>query len=698
MRQSASQNKDARTGTGYVSVTAGFPGCSGGRLPSPAGGKKKIHQLKEGWKHVDGKVVILQQTETDPSPAGKLWEEAAALFQEEPEQALRLLKEAQTRLQAEEADRLLPRILQIAASAHHIRGETAAAEAALEELFGLLERTHEPRIKAAALNVRAMIAGQRDDYTEAIRCLNLALEAARECGDPAVVGHLTNNLAVDFINLGDYERAAAYLEESLAAWERAERPEGLANALQNLGLLHSCQGDAVAAVSYYRKAYRIYRDAGQRRWSINVRMNLAKSLGETGQLDEAEALLNEAIVDARELGESFRLAHCLDALAWLEHQRGNLGPCTALWREAGDLYQQHESSRGRVAVLLGRARLPDEDAIGLLRETLSLIEETGLKPQEAEVHRALAERLAEEGRWEEAYHHRGASADLEKQLLSEKAARHRETLRALHELDEARTEASRERSRREETARTLKEVARLREVAEEESRQKTLLLKMAAHDLRNLVGAVKQSLELIQDEVLQPQGKSELPELVGMAVGATRILHETLANLMNTAAIERGTVEVSPATFDLAALLREVTTTWDQRLQKKVQVLRCEVSGPLMVRADPIRTRQVIDNLISNASKYSPARAQIIVEGRSDGQEAVLSVLDQGPGIPPSEQPLLFRPFQTLSPRPTGDETSNGLGLHIVKSFLERQGGSISMRNLPEGGSCFEVRLPLVKA
>jgi signal transduction histidine kinase len=102
----------------------------------------------------------------------------------------------------------------------------------------------------------------------------------------------------------------------------------------------------------------------------------------------------------------------------------------------------------------------------------------------------------------------------------------------------------------------------------------------------------------------------------------------------------------------------------------------------------------VLDNLVSNAVKYSPYNGEVTIELRAVDGRARLAVIDQGQGIPADELDDIFEPFERASPRPTGGERSIGLGLAIVKKLVEAQSGEIRVESAPGRGSRFEMFLP----
>ncbi|MCX6123556.1 MAG: ATP-binding protein, partial [Proteobacteria bacterium] len=116
---------------------------------------------------------------------------------------------------------------------------------------------------------------------------------------------------------------------------------------------------------------------------------------------------------------------------------------------------------------------------------------------------------------------------------------------------------------------------------------------------------------------------------------------------------------------------------------------------PEFATFDPYLIRRVLDNLISNAVKYSKRRTHICLSVERDSDELLFSVQDEGQGIPAAELPNIFREFHKSSVRPTEGEQSTGLGLTIAKKFVERHGGKISVVSELGKGSRFWFSLPL---
>jgi signal transduction histidine kinase len=148
--------------------------------------------------------------------------------------------------------------------------------------------------------------------------------------------------------------------------------------------------------------------------------------------------------------------------------------------------------------------------------------------------------------------------------------------------------------------------------------------------------------------------------------------------------------------LDLAALAREVIEANRPLAERKSQAIALEAPGPTPAIGDQDRLREAIENLVSNAIKYSPIGAPIAVAVSSEAGQATVAVRDQGPGLLPEDVARVFGRFQRLSAKPTAGEGSTGLGLSIVRRIAELHGGEAQATSAGPGlGSTFSIRIPL---
>jgi signal transduction histidine kinase len=220
--------------------------------------------------------------------------------------------------------------------------------------------------------------------------------------------------------------------------------------------------------------------------------------------------------------------------------------------------------------------------------------------------------------------------------------------------------------------------------------EKNEFLGIAAHDLKNPLAVVigtAQVLRTLNDE-------KQKERLLGNIVGAGgRMLH-LVKNLLDANAIEEGRFTSNLERCDLDQLLRDCVENNQSNASRKEIVLQLETSTPCPALADRNATLQILDNLISNALKYSPHKTTVHLRAEIEAGLAVVRIRDEGPGISGEDLKKMFGKFTRLSARPTGDESSNGLGLSIVKRLTEAMNGTIQCESQLGEGATFILRLP----
>jgi two-component system sensor histidine kinase CreC len=206
-----------------------------------------------------------------------------------------------------------------------------------------------------------------------------------------------------------------------------------------------------------------------------------------------------------------------------------------------------------------------------------------------------------------------------------------------------------------------------------------------SHELKNPVAAIRAACEVLGE------GAGDDPaaraRFVGRIDEASRRLEILLQDLLGLARLEAQGLPLDTKALDLARTVTASVSAMEPRATARNVVIDEEV-GPAPVRGDERWLRRAVDNLLSNAIRYAPEGSAVDVQLRLDGDHAVLTVRDRGPGVSPALRPRLFDRFVT----DRTDADGTGLGLAIVRSVAEHHGGSVRLLDAPPG-ACFELRV-----
>lgn len=222
---------------------------------------------------------------------------------------------------------------------------------------------------------------------------------------------------------------------------------------------------------------------------------------------------------------------------------------------------------------------------------------------------------------------------------------------------------------------------------------KNQLLSIASHDLKNPLSVINGFAQLLQNRP-GVQADPDAREMLKYISQAALRMNHLIEELLDTAALELGKMTLRCETISLAPIMEKLLKGFQRPLATKRQLLACQGDFEARLWGDAARIEQVIENLISNAIKYSPEGAQLSVDLKTTSDQLELRVHDQGPGFSAEDQQHLFGYFQRLSAQPTGGEVSTGVGLALVKQIVELHGGQIVLERTSDKGSTFLVRLP----
>ena len=221
---------------------------------------------------------------------------------------------------------------------------------------------------------------------------------------------------------------------------------------------------------------------------------------------------------------------------------------------------------------------------------------------------------------------------------------------------------------------------------------KNKFLGIAAHDLRNPLTSVMGFTDLILEMDLDEQEKRKYIVTINQVGGQMLNL---INDLLDVSVIESGKFEMVLRPENLKEVIENRIQLINLIAQAKQIQIKAELDDVPAIELDTERISQVLDNLLSNAIKFSKSGTTILVSLNSSDNKINFYVRDEGPGIPEQELGKFFAPFEKLSNSPTGGEKSTGLGMAIVKKFIDGHKGQISVQSKVGEGTEFKVSLPI---
>jgi signal transduction histidine kinase len=226
---------------------------------------------------------------------------------------------------------------------------------------------------------------------------------------------------------------------------------------------------------------------------------------------------------------------------------------------------------------------------------------------------------------------------------------------------------------------------------------KSEILGTVAHDLKSPLGVILGRTEILKEMItgagaLDDNVQAQIAQIRDAANRLTEMVDDLVADAMADAL----DITIRREPVDISVLVQEVTEANRPLAARKEQTITVSAPPNHTAMCDSDRIREAIDNLVSNAIKYSPIGGAIDIIVTQEAGNIVVQVRDQGAGLSPEDISRLFGRFQRLSAKPTAGETSTGLGLSIVKRIVDLHGGRITVASAGQArGATFNMQLPV---
>lgn len=237
-------------------------------------------------------------------------------------------------------------------------------------------------------------------------------------------------------------------------------------------------------------------------------------------------------------------------------------------------------------------------------------------------------------------------------------------------------------------------VTTMKDIANEQQLRKLLkqrdgFIAIASHELKTPVTSIKTYAEIVQEKLrADKREESELIARLNVQIDRLTVL---ITHMLDTTLISEGLLKIKPGPVDISKIIRERVEEIKTTTSHQFSIQQNEVPE---IMADQERIGQVITNLLSNAIKYSPANTTITITCRKEQEGVIVSVQDQGFGIPEQDIHKLFQRYFRVSANNMDTFPGMGLGLYISAQIVQKHGGSINVTSKEGSGATFSFTLP----
>ncbi len=512
---------------------------------------------------------------------------------------------------------------------------------------------HRSLIAQAFANLGSSYTFQ-SNFTKALDYQGRALTLFEELHMSSEAATVMSNIGTIYSSLSDPMKALDYYIKALAIQEKTGNSSKVAIVTASIGNAYLAMEDYTHGLEFYYKALQLFERNGNREATAGTYSNIGEACTHLHRYSEAMEYYHKAL----------SLNQAIENRIGISHTLCNIG---ALY--ANSNYENHSVS---LAEDFFKQAVAISEAIGTFQDSLY-------------IHQALAQLFVETGIVEKAFYHLQKSHELERiiQLDSSK--------KLAEQFDYERKIAV-ERARREERERVVAELLALNASLEEANREKNEVLGIVAHDLKNPLSGILLSAESMK-RYYKGFTEQQFEKHLSMISSAAEHMKAIVLKLLDIQFVESGRLTIVLLPTNLLECLEPIMLEYSQKAAaKNIRLRLLAADEPLLVPADKHAFREILENLISNAIKFSPNDSEVTIIGERTASSSVrIRVRDQGPGISAEDLGNLFKKFTRLSAKPTGGEHSTGLGLSIVKKLVEAMNGTVWCESTQGNGATFVV-------
>lgn len=510
-----------------------------------------------------------------------------------------------------------------------------------------------------------------DRLEDALQNYQYALEQAKAAEELALQSIVSANIGNLLRELDRKEEAFPYLLASYRINDQQGFVIGHAVLCYTLGMHYLEQESPVKAQQFIREALQTARETQDRNAEGGVLLRLGKYFQSTSQPDSAQIAFDSALLISRELKSEILEIDVWQHIYEFNKTQGKTADALAAYERYTELKSKNDDIEKERQIKL----LEDKYALEKQQQLIERLEAEAESRQEASrrtnwilLGLALALLLA-----------------LILMVLFLRSSRKRKSYNRLLKRRSELIERQRQQI-----------LVRNEELSQKNKRLETLnneiegLVAIVAHDLRAPLTSTEAVIEMLEQPDLPPEVRSKAANMVRTATKKGKILIE---DILTISRIEWGQPGYEWEEADLGKVLSETAEQFRGTAGKKQIDLQISVpDAPIIYLTERPNLERILENLISNAIKFSPPKRKIWLSASTETNGSPrITIRDEGPGISSEDQARMFRKFQRLSARPTGGESSTGLGLSIVKALVDRLGGEIHVHSQVGEGTTFTI-------
>lgn len=564
-------------------------------------------------------------------------------------------------------------------------------------------------------------------YEEAINSYTLSLSMFEKENDELNIARLYNNLGNLYVEKENYSEGKKYYNQAYDILDKLNDFNGKASILMNIGVQYDERTEYDSALMYYDQALAVSKELKDQELEALTLHNIGYSYKQINQLDRSKEYFEESLRLSEDINDNSTRINSLIGLAEVEMMKGNTNRTLNLLIESESLSE----SFGLRPLLSETYRLKS-NALELKGDHKNALEyfqkykvlEDSLKTIESD--KALFELMAKNEMLIREKEIEALNLQNETKTQKLKASqleniilllfsgftlifllivayyfknRHKSTLQLAAQNRQILDQKEAIEKQKKELDIINMELSSLNTSLQDKNiklrqlnKEKDYLMNVVAHDLKSPLNQITGLVNLVS------LSKGKLDDEQKLYLEKIEMVSSRLSNLVNKIldieSFTKDSKNLELVDLDLVDVLKQIMEEFQTTANEKNINLKSNLNGnSIPVKGDKEHVHQIFSNLVSNALKFSPPRTEVFVNLEEGDNKVITEVKDQGPGLNEDDMKKVFKKFAKLSAQPTGNEASSGLGLSIVKKYVEAMNGKVWVENENGGGAIFKVEL-----
>lgn len=577
-------------------------------------------------------------------------------------------------------------------------GEHQKALAKFSAALPVYEKLNDKSGMISILNNIGILHKLENRYDLAMEYYEKCIEILKVHPDHYNEGKIYLNIGNVYFELSEYKDA---LENHLKAHElfiKCGDKAGEAEACNNIGNAMMKEREFERAEEMFTHGLEIVRKIGNRISEANLLNNLSLLEKTKGNKSEAYELLNQSLFLRKQVGDELGVALALGNLATTELEFKKTVRAHHHAKLSLKIYKELNNKLGECStcILLGRiyAKLERyKKALEVSKYSVKLAKSLNARTQVSKAYETLSFILESRRKYKKSLKFFKMHSETENELQSEYSAKELKNFMLKQQLEQTKKETEMFRQKNQEILHSLEDLKNKQKEPDLNRENVADSANIVAHDLKNYLQSIIGFSELIYNS--DGQTKEDLKLYSSQIKTSGEQMMTLIKDYLQSQKLDSTNLDITKINFDLTRLISLIKERFNFNLKRKEQQLIFDSSKPCFIYADEYLINSLLENLISNSLKFSDHHKSVVVSLMENEKNIFISIKDEGPGFSEQDIQSAFVKFKSLSSRPTGGESSTGLGLYIVKRIVDLHGGTIEIKSEGKNkGAEFVITLP----